>query len=209
MIFLKTVKNIFRDSSRRGFTRLLKNEGRRGFTLLEILVVLAVTTFLTGMVLTYGARSRNQTSLYVEQAKLAQIILRAKSLSVATYNNPNIPCGYGVSVDYDANSYELFSYHPTSCFGLDIKNAGIVKDTLNRYEVLENYTLASGVKLNRNFVDSNATLSIVFFLPPNPETYIWAEDFGFTSNPAIINVGAADGSLYMPIQVTAGGQVGY
>jgi len=195
MMLFKTVKNLFK------FTN------RGGFTLLEILVVLAVTTFLTGMVLTYGARGRNQTSLYVEQAKLAQIILRAKSLSVATYNKPDIPCGYGVNVDYDANAYELFSYRPANCF--DIKATGIVKDVLNKYEVLERYALASGVKLNRNSVDPNATLSTVFFLPPNPDTYIWAENLGFTLNPAIINVGAVDGSLYMPIQVTAGGQVGY
>lgn len=180
---------------------------KQGFTLLEILVVLGVTTFLTGMVLTYGAKGRNQTSLYVEQAKLAQIILRAKSLSVATYNKPDIPCGYGVNIDYDANSYEMFSYRPANCF--DIKNTGIVKDVLNKYTVIESYTLASGVKLNRNSVDPNATLSTVFFLPPNPDTYIWAENLGFTLNPAIISVGAVDGSLYMPIQVTAGGQVGY
>ncbi len=178
-----------------------------GFTLLEILVVLGITTFLTGMVLTYGSRGRNQTSLYVEQAKLAQIILRAKSLSVATYNKPDIPCGYGVSVDYDENSYELFSYKPLDCFS--IKSSGIVRDELNKYVVVEKYVVAPGVKLYRNVEDPDATLSTVFFLPPNPETYLWAETFGFTGNPVIVRLGAVDGSLYMPIQVTAGGQVGY
>ena len=180
---------------------------KQGFTLLEILVVLAVTTVLTGMVLTYGSRGRSQTSLYVEQAKLAQIILRAKSLSVATYNKPDIPCGYGVSVDYNTNSYELFSYKPANCF--DIKNVGIVKDELNRYESVERYTVVAGVKLAKNSVDSNATLSTVFFLPPNPETLIWADSVGFTLNPVIVNLSAIDGSLVMPIQITAGGQVGY
>lgn len=198
---------VVKKRTRRVFTRLYEGKGRRGFTLLEILVVLGITTFLTGMVLTYGSRGRNQTSLYVEQAKLAQIILRAKSLSVATYNKPDIPCGYGVSIDYDANSYELFSYKPLNCF--DIKSAGIVKDNLNKYEIIEQYGVAQGVKLFKNTEDLNATLSTVFFLPPNPETYIWADVVGFTGNPAIVRLGAIDGSLYMPIQVTAGGQVGY
>lgn len=178
-----------------------------GFTLLEILVVLGITTFLTGMVLTYGSRGRNQTAVYVEQAKLAQIILRAKSLSVATYNKPDIPCGYGVSVDYITNSYELFSYKPLDCF--EIKDTGIVEDEFNNYEVIEKYPVATGVKLYESMEGLKLTLSTVFFLPPNPDTYIWADGVGFTKDPAIIRIGSVDGSLYMPIQVTAGGQVGY
>lgn len=189
-----------------GFTHLQKSEERRGFTLLEILVVLGITTFLTGMVLTYGSRGRNQTTVYVEQAKLAQIILRAKSLSVATYNKPDIPCGYGVNLNYETNSYELFSYRPINCF--DIKTAGIVKDPLNEYKIIESYAVASGVKLNKG-TNSNETLLTVFFLPPNPDTYIWEEVIGFSLSPLLVNLSSVDGSLNMPIQVTAGGQVGY
>ncbi len=180
---------------------------KRGFTLIEILVVLGVTTMLTGIVLTYGSQGRSQTTIYVEQAKLAQVILRAKSLSVATYNKPDIPCGYGVNLDYDSNSYELFSYAPNNCF--DIKSTGIVKDVLNKYEIIEKYTVAPGAKMYKNVDNPSATLATVFFLPPNPETYIWVDEFGFTGNPALVRMGAVDGSLYMPIQVTVGGQVGY
>lgn len=182
---------------------------RRGFTLLEILVVLGVTTLLTGMVLTYGSRGRNQTTLYVEQIKLAQVILRAKALSVATYNRPDIPCGYGVNIDYNQNSYELFSYKPTDCFS--IKAAGIVDDPLNKYVVIDRFALPTGVKLVKNASNdpTATTLATVFFLPPNPETFIWLDGGVFSNNPAIVGVGAVDGSLTMPIQVTAGGQVGY
>src|SRR3989344_3199887 len=83
---------------------------RRAFTLIEILVVISVITMLSAFVLTYNATSRNQVALRIEQAELVQTISRAKSLALATYNKPEVPCGYGVYINYSENNYAIFSY---------------------------------------------------------------------------------------------------
>ena len=83
---------------------------RNGFTLIEMLVVIAVMALLSGLAIVYSHVGQNQVALSVESAKVAQLILEAKDLSVATYSDKKNTCGYGVHFDYSTNRYSLFEY---------------------------------------------------------------------------------------------------
>lgn len=178
----------------------------RGFTLVEVLVVLAITSFLAGMVLTYSSVGRSQVALYVESAKLAQVAFRAKSLAIATYNNPDTPCGYGLRVDAPAKSYSLFSYRPASCSSVSL---GPVDLNDPGYRTIETFSLPKEIDFA---TDGAADLDFVLFVPPDPKTYIWTE--GQAVGPAQDATGevalrAAGSDNIMRVKVSPAGQVSF
>ncbi|MDO8504369.1 MAG: type II secretion system protein [Candidatus Liptonbacteria bacterium] len=187
-----------------------------GFTLVEILVVLGITIFLLGMVMLYSAKSRTQMSLYVEAAKVAQVILRAKSLAIATYGTSTVPCGYGLHVDTGAKSYSMFSYRPVNpspggppdCGSVSLgpidrsqaaKDAGVYNDA-------ETFVLPNGI----GYGIAN-TVEDVMFLPPDPKTLIWGPGGGAPVAPSgdIVLVSESDASASVTIQVSSAGQISF
>jgi len=143
----------------------------RGFTLIEVLIVLAISVLLTSVVLTYSASGRDQVYLGIQKAQLAQVISKAKSLAISTYNQPDVPCGYGVWFDYQSRRYEIFRYKISPCsdirnLGIAINGAGYDSESKNQYLL----------PLNVNFGDGADRLDIVFFLPPDTKTFIWQLD---------------------------------
>lgn len=187
-----------------------ENPKLRGFTLIEVLVVLGITSLLAGMVLTYSSRSRTQTALYVETAKLAQIILKAKSYSIATYvsGGEAAPCGYGIHVDYAANSYEFFGYKP---IGIDCSAIGDGSvDMGNKgYNVIETYALGGGIIISaKPPADGAVPVSDIIFVPPDPKTMIWPLDGG-AAGVGIGNIRLAtqDGLAKTDVQVSSAGQI--
>ena len=68
-----------------------------GFTLIEMLIVIAISGMIASLAISYSGTERNQTALSVEKTKLAQFILQARALALATYTNQEgYVCGYGV-----------------------------------------------------------------------------------------------------------------
>lgn len=89
---------------------------RTGFTLVEVMVVMSVTAMLSALILVYNASTRETLRLFTEKARVAQLILRSKSLALSTYTDGGeTPCGYGVRFDLTAGKYDLVAYRPTSC----------------------------------------------------------------------------------------------
>ncbi len=179
------------------------------------MVVVAITSLLAGMVLTYSSRGRTQVSLYVESAKLAQVILRAKSLAIATYNNPDTPCGYGVHLDFASSTYALFSYAPTSPGGaLDCPSVatGPIDITSPAYSVIENFEMQKGVEFV-NIGGGNNGVKDVLFLPPDPTTYLWLRDG--SSQPATDVIGqiqlvsASDVNYMLRLRISSAGQISF
>lgn len=188
---------------------------KKGFTLVEVLVVVAITSLLAGAVLTYSSRGRTQVALYVESAKLAQVALRAKSLAIATYNNPGTPCGYGVHLDIPNNTYSLFSYSPKDANG-DLNCASIVNSPIDTtdpaYSPIENFDMQKSVQ----FVDlpsSDNGIQEVLFVPPDPKTYIWVR--GGLSQPAsditgqIELVAVNDPASVLRLRISSAGQINF
>lgn len=149
----------------------------RGFTLIEILVVVAVSVIVTGSFIVYNSVSRAQVALSVEQAKIAQLILRAKSLTISSYTqdigSPNIRCGYGFSVDYAGRSYSLNRYDVSSnaeCDAIYTNQVGSGFGNISEVVQLEKYFLDS----NLNFQASGTSdeLEDVLFIAPDPKTFL-------------------------------------
>lgn len=185
----------------------MRRTGKKAFTLVEVLVVIAITSLLAGIVLTYSSKGRAQVTLYVESAKLSQVILRAKSLAIATFSSPDAPCGYGVHIDSAANKYSLFSYSPNDCYS--IQNGPI--DTADPgYSVLDSFDLPPSVV----YGDSSNSLENagdILFVPPDPKTMIWPRGGSFPSATAakIVLTSPADNSYSLEIRISSAGQINY
>jgi prepilin-type N-terminal cleavage/methylation domain-containing protein len=181
----------------------MSSSARSGFTLVEVLVVIAITSLLAGLILTYSSESRDQVALYVHQAKLSQTISKAKSLTVSTYNNPVIPCGYGVHVDYAQNTYKLFSYGvagaPPQCSGITTLDNSL-ETTITTEKLPPNLSFEKP--------DSEAIVDILF-LPPNPDTWIWLHGGNGTSTFGSISLQTNSGTWSVPVLVSSAGQISF
>lgn len=164
--FTPTPERAVRKSQKDSAARLV-----RGFTVIELLVVTAVMLLLSSITLVYSTSMRGSISLDVESAKIGQVIARAKSLALATYNSPaGSPCAYGVSMYYASQTYTLFGYtDPTPNRCKTLGATGIDHD-LNR-TLIESYTTNPDLIL-----DEPATAIDVFydvlFVPPDPTIYV-------------------------------------
>lgn len=183
---------------------------RAGFSLIEIIVVIGVTLVLSGFAVHYSNVSRHTTVLSIERARIGQLILRAKSLTLATKRGAEgRPCGYGVWVDYN-RSLHLFSYSPDSgesCKDIAKKQPEPAK--IPNWEEVEEYELAKEVR----FVlpPPSSKLDMVMFLAPEPATLIWKD--GRTGQAELetgfIRIEAAAGDMQATIFVTPRGEVSF
>lgn len=171
---------------------------RRGTSLVEVLIAIAVTAILSGIVIVYGAASRRQVTLYVDTVRLAETILRAKSQSVLTYYNPAAStCGYGVRILPAERAYALFRYAAGE--GGTCETIPGVGD--------ENYVQIEKIALQRD-VGIAATVDDILFVPPDPKTYLWnggARVPGGGEVRLSVNGGAAE----RVVAISTGGQVTY
>ncbi len=191
-----------------------------GFTLIELLVVVAVTLVVSSIMIVYGNKSRSQASLSIEAAKIAQVILRAKSLAISTYNIPPIPCGYGIKIDYPNKEYSLvlYDYLPTETECLDIKDRLVQEQTrivpLAASGIPETYRLSEGVVFP---TPPSGLVEYVVFVPPDPKTHIFLRPGGGggSPNPALtsgsgeIKIETQDGSVGISIFITPFGQLSF
>ncbi len=170
----------------------------KGFTLIEVLVVISITGILTGLLVVNFSRTRvdlNQTTLTVKAA-----IREAQStaLSGALFGTPNVSrCGYGIH--FTANGYAIY--------------AGPISG--QNVCVVQNYGYAINSEVVRLGLLSNSVLEIVipapdiFFEPPDPKTYFIGSGWGKT---AIITI-RVKGTTTCPsadcrqINVTTSGQI--
>lgn len=157
-----------------------RDEAERGFTLIEVLVVVAVTILLAGISLTgFGGGAKEITAVFIEGEKISELILRAKALAITTYNIPPIPCGFGVVFDYSLGEYSLVDYDvsPDDPLCRNIAN-GIDRAKL---AVIETRRLPENVLIH----PTASTLEVVMFLPPDPKTYLYRRSTPVFGPPGI------------------------
>lgn len=131
----------------------------KGFTLIEILVVMAVTVIMAGILIANFNRSSvdlNQTRLLVQDAiREAQ----ALALSGAVFRG-EYRCGYGIH--FESQSYVIY--------------AGPVADDVVCGTIDTNYDTGDGDVPVRTGIVPNTHIQIsgpdIFYAPPKPTTFI-------------------------------------
>lgn len=196
----------------------------RGFTLLELLVVIGISAMIVAIVLVYSSQSRNQVGLSVESTKIGGLILQAKQLAVATYNGGSVPaCGYGVYFDLTSvpQTYSLFIYSPQSaqktgeCPSLaTVENSSTfsTNDIVQYSPSTWNVGLTSGVQLINDTTDC-LSADVVLFYPPDPTTLmVQSTDVGQTfetTSTSYVDLETIDGKATENIAISPAGQVSY
>ena len=187
-----------------------------GFTIVELLVVVAISLLLTSFAITYSNIAKNQNALAVEESKISQFILRARSLSIATYggnpaNGQPVACGYGVKFNLAANpqTYSIFEYSPVvapnPCPALSTITTIAAGQELQYAVSGWNVPLSSGVKLNSQ---ADSLLTILFY-PPEPTALLSKDGQNFVAGPMSIYLSTIDGSANATLSVNSAGQINF
>lgn len=132
----------------------------KGFTTIEILVIIGVMGLLSSLLMVYGRTGERQIILFKEQARIISSFSRAKYLSVATFGKTDVPCGYGVHFEAP-RTFLIFKDLAASdgCSASDKKYSGAD-------EIFESFNLDSTIIFDR------LTLSDAVFIPPDPSVVI-------------------------------------
>ncbi|HUO75709.1 MAG TPA: type II secretion system protein [Candidatus Paceibacterota bacterium] len=170
----------------------------KGFTLIEVLVVAAITVMLTGFLIQSFSRSR--TDLNQSASALMDAIREAQSSALSgelvrgTYR-----CGYGIH--FDAGSYEIFAGPDASQPGVDCSAGRVYPGT--------GTTVISSTILSNNTLEIVQPVPDIFFEPPDPTTYIDGSNAPGTSATVSIRVKGAQcpGTDCRSINVTTSGLI--
>lgn len=137
----------------------------RGFTLVEVLVVMSITVLLTGLMMTNFSRTRtdlNQTRLLVQDAiREAQALALAGSLYAGAGQSSTYRCGYGVY--FEATGYTVYAGPDSATTDCSTENRD--------YESGTDSVVRKGL-LSNSAIEIAPVGSDIFFEPPNPTTYI-------------------------------------
>jgi type II secretory pathway pseudopilin PulG len=208
---------------KRFFSRFRRSSrvSRAAFTLVEMLVVIGITTLVSAAAIIYSNVGQNEVALTVETAKVAQLILQARELALNTYSGTEKTCGYGVHFDFTAQTYSLFAYTPgtTRCPSLgDVSSAG-----LSASELMGQYAPSSwqvpvtqGVALViPGAAACDNPMTDILFYPPAPATLIVlaSNRNGAFSSPSpaesSICLQTSDGKNAATITVNPEGQINF
>lgn len=176
-----------------------------GFTLIEILVIITMLSLLSGILIVYNRTTERQILLFKEQAKIINLILRAKSLTLSTYTKTGSPCAYGIHFDQANKEIRIFQDLDANGTTADCATADNIYDPNSMYAAQENINPPSVEKLTAqvSFLDP-LQVSDIAFIPPNPDVII-------TPDPAPLNEAIIDivisGGISKKIKINRVGQV--
>lgn len=195
-----------------------RTDQNKGFTLIEILVVLAITALLSGIAIVYSHQGQNQVSLSIEESKVAQLILEARELSIATYSMNSATCAYGVHFDFSKQpyTYSLFAYNSAVKTGSRFICPSLASSTVVTTGDMVQYLggsswqvhTASGVVL-KSSGSAGPTIQDILFYPPDPFTLISTDGktFQYPAPTAYVYLSTTDGTAARTITVNPEGQV--
>jgi len=161
----------------------------KGFTVIEILVIVAVLSLLTTILLLNIRTGQNQIILFREQTKIIGILSRAKYLAISTFGREGVPCGYGVHFNKTSGVFLIFKDLAVDCGASDKKYSGAS-------EIYESYQLDPAVMF-----DGPTSLDVLF-IPPEPLVVITP-----TQDPATIVVKPIGAENQVFIKINSAGQI--
>lgn len=186
--------------------KTIVHHSRKGFTLIELIVVLGITALLSSILISYNSISRQQLAFYAERIKFVETIFRAKSLALSPYTQSSggDSCGYGIHVDYEAESYSLFRYN---------KPQGVNCQDINSIDIgSENIISTVGINKNVKFINSGngtARYDDILFVPPDPITLLSSDGVTINNSSISVNIHTQDGSLSAVISVNSAGLINF
>jgi prepilin-type N-terminal cleavage/methylation domain-containing protein len=167
-----------------------------GFTLIEILVTLAILGVMASVMIGYSAESGRQTFLLLTRESIVQLYNKTKSDALAAYSpnnsgpsNPSglITCGYGLHVDRGSGTMTIFESESADCdTRSDYRFSSSTGDVLLSGS-LNSYVIDTS-KLNLTN-DSAGNLDDVVFTSPNVQTYVYTYTDAETDNSAVATQG--------------------
>lgn len=171
-----------------------------GFSLVEVMMVIGVTVFLSLLAISYNRSTDIQILLFRDQSTVVSILNRAKSLAIEKFYEPgSIACAFGVHFNTDAadpKKFILFQDFPSNgCETADSEYTGSGED----FEVYSldrrlSFTLAYGAS------PTTVTNLDILFIPPHLEV-------ASTQNfPITLTIQAATGEA-VGINISASGQI--
>lgn len=194
---------------------LMDQPQEKGFTLIELLVVFAITALVSAFTILYGSIGQNQVAVSVEAAKISQLMLQAKQLSLATYAAPTSTaadtCGYGVTFDFNNQTYSLFVYDPPNVPPQPCPTASKVvslqpPDHKQYSAGTWQIPLPRGVVLKSTSPNNDIIYDVLFY-PPAPTTLISRNGSSFVQLTSEVLLSTSDGSLSHSIFVSPQGQI--
>jgi prepilin-type N-terminal cleavage/methylation domain-containing protein len=136
----------------------------KGFTLLEMLVTLAIISIITSIVIFNIGLERQNAALFRSAQILSSNLRRVQSyaLSSKTFKTQGVPCGWGVHFNgVGSINYIIFA---DMALTQDCSNRDFVRAT-DGSEDFETVNLESGITLS----SLSNNLSDVVFTPPEPK----------------------------------------
>ena len=162
---------------------------RKGFTLIEIFITVSISVLLSAAMILYNRTGERQIALFKDQARVINLILRAKSLALQTYTEGSAACGYGVHFDSAIGAAILFKDQAADCANSDNVYSG-------PSEEIGKVVLPSGEKF------SQLDFSDITFIPPDPRVVITP-----VMDSGLIVISPLDDSSQVKIRVNSAGQV--
>ncbi|MEK7506154.1 MAG: type II secretion system protein [Patescibacteria group bacterium] len=84
----------------------MKKKG--GFTIIEMVIVVAIIGILSGMTLIYNRSGAEQLKLFKEEAMVVGILNRARALAAEKYNKSPDSCAFGIHFTAGSPDFSLF-----------------------------------------------------------------------------------------------------
>jgi len=160
-------------------TRFLRD--KKGFSIAELVIVMGLVGIITAIALAYNNTSNQTISLYTEQAKIAGILTRAKTLTLQRRSEGGdaAPCAYGVR--FSASSYAIYA--------VSLLPDGTCNPVESGSDV-ENFTLSPGIAIQ-----------------DSPERVVFEAPYLTAPLNGVITLEVSGSDLEVEIEVDAGGGI--
>ena len=167
---------------------------------------------LSATLVFYGRTAERQLILLKEQAKVVGAIQKTKSLSLETFGNPPVPCGYGIRFLLP-DTILIFEDQPKFDLNNDCSygdNAyvisGVSGSNDRQFEEikLDKKVKFSVIETGDPLISADPGALNIIFIPPNPKTIINNDNMkDFT----LIKIQTIDGLAEKTIKVSNSGQI--
>lgn len=175
---------------------------KKGFTLVEVIIVVAIIGILSSVSLYSLTSSRNNKDLRTAQREISSSVSLARSYALQGIAIPNstagAPCGYGFRF-VSPESYEIF-YIKTSSSNTcaNFSYSGCLNSGSNCVR-LEEYTLSGNVRIKEDIAGTE-----IYFSVPHGDAY---QNSGALFSDRTLTIETSSGSATKTIMIGASGSV--